>query len=144
MHRFRAAGMLMIAASLVFGARSNSEQRTRQSPRSAEAVQAPIYDAATVINEMATVVEFREVLKDDALCGVHLVVKTDSATLDVFVGPVEFVKQFEFTVIKGDRVQVAGSRVKFRGVDVVLAREVRNQQMTLYLRDRKGVPNWGH
>jgi len=94
------------------------------------------------MNQMATVMDVREVPKGEALCGLHLTAKTDTVTIDVYVGPMDFVRQFEFSVTKGDRVQIAGSRVKFRGADLLLAREVRNQQMTLYLRDAKGVPNW--
>lgn len=122
-----------LAMFLAFGAHSTREIAPE-----------PAYDTSSVINEMATVVEQREVPKGEALSGIHLIVKTDSATLEVYLGPTDFVKQFEFNASKGDRVQVAGSKVKFRGADIVLAREVRNQQLTLYLRDRKGVPNWSH
>jgi DNA/RNA endonuclease YhcR with UshA esterase domain len=104
----------------------------------------PVYAPSTVINEMATVIEVRETPKTEVLGGIHFIVKADSGTIDVHVGPKDYVAQFEFNIAKGDRVQIAGSKLKFRGVDIVLAREVRNQQMTLYLRDRKGVPFWSH
>jgi DNA/RNA endonuclease YhcR with UshA esterase domain len=104
----------------------------------------PVYVSATVISEMATVIEVREVAKTEVLGGLHLTVKTDSGTLDVHLGPRDYVAQFEFSVAKGDRVKIAGSKVRFRGTDVVLAREVRSQQSTLYLRDAKGVPFWNH
>jgi hypothetical protein len=130
----KAALTLIFAAAVVLGG-------TRPGAKD-EPVAEPAYDAANVMNEIVSVVESREVPKGDALGGIHILVKSDSVTIDVFLGPTEFVKQFEFNVSKGDRVQVAGSKVKFRGADIILAREVRNQQMTLYLRDRKGVPNW--
>jgi hypothetical protein len=39
-------------------------------------------------------------------------------------------------------VQVKGSKIKFNGASTVLAREVRMESNTLYLRDDHGVPYW--
>lgn len=106
------------------------------------AEEGPRYDPATVIDVMVTVVEVRNVPRTATEPGVHVTVKLDSQAVDVYLGPADFVKEFEISFEAGDRLQVIGSRVKFRGADVVLAREVRKQQATVYLRDRRGVPNW--
>lgn len=108
----------------------------------AGAEQGPRYDPATVIDVMARVTDVREAPRTDPLSGLHLLVRTDREALDIYLAPVGFVQEFEVIFVKGDRVQIIGSRVKFGGGSVVLAREVRKGATTLYLRDRKGEPNW--
>ncbi len=101
----------------------------------------PRYDTATVIDVPATVEEVREV-KTAPMKGQHLTVKTEKETLDVYLGPAEFVKIFEVNFAKGDQIRVIGSRVKVDGADVVLAREVRKGEVSLLLREANGEPNW--
>ncbi len=102
----------------------------------------PGYDKTAVAEINGTVTDVREVTKDKALAGLHLTVQTGSDSLDVYVGPVEFVKVCEFTFAKGDRVQVIGSKVTFEGAKVVLAREVTREKVTLLIRDKEGEPLW--
>jgi hypothetical protein len=47
---------------------------------------------------------------------------------------------------KGDELAFTGSKVKYAGVDLILAREVLKGSDTLVLRDEKGNPvwNWKH
>ena len=104
--------------------------------------QEPAYNPASIINVMATVTDIREAPKTDPLSGVHLMVKTDKETLDSHLGPVDFVKDCGVAFKKGDRIQVIGSRVKSGDGFVLLVREVRKDNSTLYLRDQKGNPNW--
>lgn len=111
---------------------------------SVEVLQEPSYDPSTVIDVMARVAEVRQTPPGRLLSGEHLIVKTESKDLelDVYLGPIEFLKQFEITFAPGDRLQIVGSKVKLNGAHVVLAREVRKADSTLYLRDAKGRPNW--
>ena len=51
-------------------------------------------------------------------------------------------KDFSCHFNKGDRIQVKGSKVKFNGASAVLAKEVRLDSDTVYLRDDHGVPYW--
>lgn len=105
------------------------------------------YDAATVVDVKATVVSIREVAKTEPLDGVYLTVKTEAAkseSLEIYVGPVDFVKTFGIAFAKGDQIQVIGSRVKVDGADLVLAREVTRKETTLILRDKNGEPFWNH
>lgn len=104
---------------------------------------APRYDPATVIDVPVVVSDIRTAAGENALDGVQLVVKTDSdATLEVYLGPASFIKEFEIRFAKGDRIQVIGSKVKVAGGWLVLAREVRKNSSTLYLRGRDGAPYW--
>jgi hypothetical protein len=102
----------------------------------------PRYDVATVIDVDATVMDIREVARSNPLGGLHLTVKVESDTMDVFLGPVDFLKGFEITFAKGDKIEIIGSKIKFGGAHIVLARLVRRDESTLYLRDVKGKPHW--
>ena len=102
----------------------------------------PRYDVAKVIDVDATVMDLREVPRNNPLSGLHLTVKIESDTMDVFLGPVDFLKSFEITFAKGDKLEIIGSKVKFGGAHIVLARQVRRDETTLYLRDAKGKPHW--
>ncbi len=102
----------------------------------------PRYDTATTVEFTCVVTEVYEVARRNPMHGVHLKVDTGRETVDVYLGPTEFMKQFDFTFAKGDRVDIAGSKVKAAGATVVLAKEVRRQSQTVYLRDSSGAPYW--
>jgi hypothetical protein len=103
---------------------------------------APSYDTSTVIKVAATVTAVREVAKDKALDGLHLILQSGSETLDVYIGPDDFVKVFDETFVKGDKIEVIGSKIVFEGSTVVLARQVVRGTVTLLLRDEAGKPLW--
>src|SRR5206468_1548189 len=78
----------------------------------------------------------------DSLEGLNLAVKSGSETLDVYVGPADFVKIFGVTFVEGDKIEVIGSSVMFGDGDIVLAAEMRIAAATMVLRDKEGVPYW--
>lgn len=102
----------------------------------------PRYDTRTVVELECTVVDARIVAPPNRLSGVFLRVKVEEGVLDVYLGPVGYVMEFEEIYRKGSRVYIAGSRVRFEGSTLILARELRNGGATLYLRDRQGQPYW--
>lgn len=102
----------------------------------------PRYDPATVINITGTVMSVREEPSSQPLSGLHLIVKTDVGEIDTYLGPADFLKQFEISFSPGNIVQIIGSRVPFGGGRVMLAREARKGGTYLYLRDSSGRPNW--
>jgi hypothetical protein len=102
----------------------------------------PSYDTATVVDIQAKVTAVREVPKGSPMDGLHLMVQSGGDTLDVYVGPPEFVKVFEVTFKPGDQVHVIGSKVDFEGSKVVLAREVAIGTVTILCRDKDGEPLW--
>jgi hypothetical protein len=136
-------GTLSLVFLLAFGASSASA--TDKAAKDVKVDSVVRYDTATVVDFKATVTGIREVPKTDPLDGLYLTVKTDtlkSETFDVYVGPTDFVKAFEITFAKGDKIQVIGSKVKIDGVDILLAREVSRQQTTVILRGKNGDPFW--
>jgi hypothetical protein len=111
------------------------------------AVDEPRYDTATNIDVMMVVGDVKDVPAGNPLEGAHLMMRPESAkanseTTDVYLAPADYLKDFGCHFAKGDRLQVKGSKIKFNGTTVVLAREVRIDSTTVYLRDEHGVPYW--
>jgi len=106
--------------------------------------QAPRYDPATVKEFTGVVEAVREDDRSAPLPGIHLMVKDEKDSFDVYLAPVSFLKLFDVEFAKGDQVQVVGSRVKRDGDTIVLAKEVRRGDTTVYLRDDQGKPFWIH
>ena len=101
----------------------------------------PRYDASTEVTISGTV---QDVLHPQMgrMDGTHLVLKTETETIEVHLGPSNFVSDKGFTFAKGDSVQVLGSKVTIGGNQAVLAREVTKDGKTLTLRDKTGRPLW--
>jgi hypothetical protein len=107
----------------------------------------PRYDTGSSINLMVVVTDVKEVAAGNPLYGTHLMVrpetsKSNSETTDVYLAPDEYLKDFGCHFAKGDRIQVKGSKVKYNGSPAILAKEVRLESTTVYLRDEQGVPYW--
>ncbi len=109
----------------------------------AGAEQEPRYDPKTVINTTAVVQAVRDVDPPNALAGRHVIAKTEKQqNFDVYLAPLDYLKDFELRLNRGDEIHVIGSRVKSSGMDLILAREVRTGDTTIYLRDEAGQPYW--
>lgn len=122
--------VLLWAASVFAGAADN------------KTVQEPRYDPAAKIDVKLTVTDVRDVAAGNALVGLHLTAKNGTDTFDVYVGPTDFVKEFEGNFEKGDQLQVIGCRVKADSGDIILAKEIKKGETSLLLRDDQGTPNW--
>ena len=138
--RFRTSAVFLSLAPLLMALAATSDRKAPAEPE-------PRYDAATTIDTMVVVTDAKEVPAGNPLSGAHLIVRPESArigseTMDVYLGPADYLKGFDCHFAKGDRIQVKGSKIKYNGSTVVLAREVRLNATTLYLRDGSGVPYW--
>jgi hypothetical protein len=100
----------------------------------------PKYDSAGEVKIKGVVEEIREVPGDFE--GTHLVVKTDSNTVLVHVGPAAFLKEIDTSFNKGDQVEVVGCKSQDAGQEEILAREITVGTNTFTLRDDKGIPIW--
>ena len=76
--------------------------------------------------------------------GVHVTLSTPSGKIDIHLGP-DFYVNDKVTLKKGDIITVTGSRVKYNGADVIIARSVEKDGKTVELRHEDGTPYWqGH
>jgi hypothetical protein len=72
----------------------------------------------------------------------QVLLKTDTDTLWIHLGPTAFLRDRKVDIKKRDRVTVTGSRVTLGDSQVVLAREVRRGDTAWSLRDAAGQPLW--
>jgi hypothetical protein len=104
----------------------------------------PVYDPATEATREAVV---EAVEKVDCCCprggtGTHLTLNIDGSVTRAHLGPSDFLAEKRIELAKGDELGIVGSRVKWMGEEVILARTIRKGDLTITLRDEKGAPAW--
>lgn len=101
------------------------------------------YDVNTVETIEGEVVEvsYNPSQKNAAMMGVHVVVKTESDTIPVHLGPVWYMNEQD-SLNTGDKIEVTGSRITYEGAPAIIAATVKKNEMTLRLRDQNGYPVW--
>lgn len=100
----------------------------------------PRYDPSTEVTLSGTAQEVRDMPSPST--GTHIMLKTDSETVEVHLGPSSFLADQKLELKAGDAVTIIGSRVKIAGADAIIAREVRSGARTVTLRDARGFPRW--
>jgi hypothetical protein len=100
----------------------------------------PEYDPAAEVTITGTVEATHESKVASDHPGLHLVLKTDSGTVEVHLCPIRFLKELEFSIGIGDTLTVVGSRPE--GAPHLVARSIKKGNATLIVRDAKGEPNW--
>lgn len=100
------------------------------------------YDPKTEVTVKGTIEEVQEFTGRNGRAGTHLLLKTDSGTLPVHVGPSTYIAKQQFSFAKGDEISVLGSKVQMAGKETLLAREITKEGKTLVLRNAQGIPEW--
>ncbi len=102
-----------------------------------------MFDPATVETVSGTVESVDKVTPMKGMhSGIHLTLKTDKGTIDVHLGPEWYIERLDTKILKGDEVEVKGSRVTIGGKPAIIASEVKKGDSVLLLRDNNGVPAW--
>jgi DNA/RNA endonuclease YhcR with UshA esterase domain len=102
----------------------------------------PRYDPASEVTVTGVVQEVMQVSGQRAGGGTHLALDTNAGSLDVHLGPSAFLAEQGFTFVKGDQIEVTGSKVKYEGDDALIARKVKKGDRVLTLRNEQGIPVW--
>jgi len=102
----------------------------------------PKYDVNTETKMKGTVEEMKMPPKESKKEVAHLLLKTGTDTVDVYLCPKSFLDDMGVSFSKGDEISLTGSRVKQGEADLVLAREIVKGTDALVLRDDKGNPVW--
>ncbi len=71
-----------------------------------------------------------------------LLLKTEMGRVIILLGPTGYFMKHNFQIKAGDTLKVTGTTVLKEQVPVIQAREVKNQQQQLKLRDSNGLPLW--
>jgi hypothetical protein len=101
----------------------------------------PRYNPSTETTVKGTVQEVQERARG-AWTGTHVILKTDQGTLDVHLGPSDFLAKKQLTLSKGDQIEVTGSKVNDGQTEVLLARTVKKGDTVFTLRNDRGIPEW--
>ncbi len=101
----------------------------------------PKYDLATEATLKGSIEEIKELTSEKGP-SLHLMVRSGTEVIEVYLCPNAFLKEMEFNFTKGDQITVIGSKVKVDDTEVMLAKEVTRGNDTLTLRDKKGNPAW--
>lgn len=100
----------------------------------------PAYDFANEVKIKGVVDEIKMV--PGPYEGVHVMLKTSTETILVHLAPEGFLKMVDFTVAKGDTLEVTGCKITGEFGPEILAREVVSGSNDMTLRDKKGLPAW--
>ena len=68
--------------------------------------------------------------------------KSEKEIIPVHLGPSWYMEKQAVTIAAGDKVEVTGSRIMYRGKPTIIAAEVKKGDQVLKLRDASGVPAW--
>ena len=134
----RNAAAVVLLASLV-----GSPPLLAQGGRGQDAWGAGNYDPATEVTLSGTVDEVVTIPGPrEGMDGIHLVLRTAAGVRGVHVGPVTFMSNQGFAFAAGDAITVVGSIVTIEGREALIAREIRNGDTVLTLRNAEGIPLW--
>lgn len=124
-----AAGALLLSAAVASAQGPNAHKNMR------------MYDPATETSLKGNVEAVTQQARGQMM-GTHLTIKTAEETREVMLGPAQFITSKGFAFVKGDAIEVIGSRITMGAMEFVIAREVVKDGKTLTLRDKTGTPQW--
>jgi hypothetical protein len=129
--------LLVLAVAMAVAAPLGLAQRRRGGGKGM-----PRYNPATEVTLKGTVEKVTQHASSMGWPGTHLTLKAGTETLDVHVGPSDFLAKQKFEVAAGDQIEVVGSKIQYEGADALLAREIRKGEASLTLRNAQGIPQW--
>ncbi len=102
-----------------------------------------LYDAKKVVTVKGTVQRVEKMIPMKGMgYGIHMILKTDTETIPVHLGPTWYVEHLPVQLKAQDRVEVTGSRVPCDGKDIILAAAVKRGAETVKFREISGTPGW--
>ncbi len=102
-----------------------------------------MYDPSTVEAVSGEVVDVQAIVPHKGMySGVQVILKTGEGTIPVHLGPAWYIERLDVKIVKGDTIEVKGSRITFAGNPAIIAGEVKKGDQVLVLRDASGVPVW--
>jgi hypothetical protein len=102
-----------------------------------------LYDAKTVETDSGEVAAVEEMTPFKGMGrGVHLILKTDTGSISVHLGPGWYVEHQDTKIAAGDKIEVKGSHITYEGKPAIIAAEIHKADEVLMLRDANGIPAW--
>ncbi len=94
----------------------------------------------TVAGAVEDVQEFYCPVTEDR--GTHILLRTEGGPVLVHVAVSRFLREHKIAIHAGERLQVTGAKIRYRGKEGIIAREVVRQDEVFTLRDVSGKPLW--
>ena len=109
-------------------------------PRGPTEQGAALYNVATETTMKGTVsaVEDYTCPVSENEMGRHLRLQTASGAMEIHLAPARVMRSQTFSFSPGDQIEVLGSKVKMRGQESIIAREVTRGNESFFIRDREG------
>jgi hypothetical protein len=103
-----------------------------------------LYDRAAETTASGVVTEVQEFLCpcSGSNPGTHLLLQTAEGSMQVHVADAQYLRTRGVSFMKGDQIQAVGARVRHKGREVLLAREVMRGGQKIIFRDAQGQPLW--
>ncbi len=103
-----------------------------------------LYNPSAVVTLQGTVKKVKVIAGGQgSFTGPLLTMKSNHGKkLRVRLGPIGYVASKGFNFTKGDKIAVTGSKVRYKGKSILIARVVKMDGKSLLLRNRQGVPDW--
>jgi len=102
-----------------------------------------MYNKNTVDTVKGTVVKLEKIYPMRGMrYGIHLILKTEKETISVHLGPGWYIENQDIKILKGDKIEVKGSRITYNNKTAIIAAEVKKSDSVLKLRDENGFPMW--
>jgi hypothetical protein len=102
-----------------------------------------MYDPSRVETVQGTITEIQTINRWNRMSqGAHLLVKTNTETLELHLGPQWYLEQQNFQIQPNDTVEVTGMRIDRGGQPILMVGEIKKGNQTLQLRDENGYPRW--
>ena len=101
----------------------------------------PSFSTAEQVTVQGAVDQVRHIVRRN-MSGTHVILKSDAQTVTVLIGPAAYLTRQQLALAKGDRIGIAGWRVKTGDGSVVVARQLTKDGKTYTLRDEQGIPRW--
>jgi hypothetical protein len=106
------------------------------------AAAAPKYDASAEVTLQGDALYVAEHPTHAAWTGLYAIMKDGAGEIEVHFAPGGFLAGEGIELHTGDAIKVVGSRVQWKGSDIILAREMTSKGKTVILRDKNGAPRW--
>jgi DNA/RNA endonuclease YhcR with UshA esterase domain len=127
-------GLSVLGTAVLFATLTSAQQKTQAAPQ-----RIPVYDINREVSIQGTVVSFTE-NSGTAPSGPHVLLQTNSGSLDVHLGNARLLEANHFTLAAGDNVRVIGENVTSGTGSQFLARLIQKGNQALLLRSPQGLP----
>lgn len=133
--KFTLGGLTLLAAGTASLYISNKLSRRKKYSRK--------YDSETVEEFSGKIIQISSSPDDeDSVSGVKILVEEEEEIMPIHLGPAWFINR-QFKPFKTDeKVSVRGSRIHFKGEDVIVAQLLKRGKINYRLRDDSGSPFW--